>query len=311
MFYLYDDIYLEHDPGPIHPESPIRLTAIHNAVKKSAWYNRLSLLKAKTIDLDTLALVHTPHYIELVKRECEAGYGCLSTGDADICEKSYEIALQAVGGVLNAVDSVFTTNVRQAFCAVRPPGHHALANRGMGFCIFNNIAIAARYAQTKYNAERILIADWDVHHGNGTHYIFYEDPSVYFMSTHLYPWYPGTGRRDETGEGKGKGCTLNRPFPAGAGDTEIIGAFKNDFLPEAKEFKPDLTLISAGFDSRINDPLGAFKITDNGFRELTRIMMEIAHIAGDGRLVSILEGGYNLTGMASAVTAHIDEIVNN
>lgn len=311
MNYLYDDIYLKHDPGLGHPESPLRLTAIDNAVKEAEWYTKLNLLKPASVDLDTLALVHDRGYIELVKRECEAGYGCLSTGDADICPESYDIALLAVGGVLGAVDAVFTKKAKHAFCSVRPPGHHAMVDHGMGFCLFNNIAVAARYAQRKYNVERVLIADWDVHHGNGTHYIFYDDPSIFFMSTHQYPMYPGTGRRDETGEGKGKGFTMNRPLWIGAGDKEVISAFKDDLLPAAKEFKPEFTLISAGFDSRISDPIGGFRVTDDGFRELTRIMMEISHIAGDGRLVSILEGGYNLGGMASAVTAHMDELFKN
>jgi len=311
MNYLFDDIYLKHDAGWGHPESPSRLTAIDKAVKEAEWYGKLDLLKAGPVDLDTLALVHDRRYIALVERECRAGYSCLSTGDANICPGSYDIALRAVGGVLGAVDAVFTGKSKQAFCAVRPPGHHAMANRGMGFCLFNNIAVAARYAQKKYNVVRVLIADWDVHHGNGTHYIFYDDPSVFFMSTHQYPMYPGTGRRDETGDGKGKGFTMNRPFGSGAGDEEVVGAFRDDLLPAAKEFKPDFTLISAGFDSRIHDPLGGFRVTDGGFRELTRIMMEISHIAGDGRLVSILEGGYNLSGLASAVTAHMDELLKD
>jgi acetoin utilization deacetylase AcuC-like enzyme len=292
-----------------HPESPKRLTAINNAVKQAKWYKDLVRLESKPVDIQILSLVHGKAYIETVERECKAGYGGLSTGDTAICRESYNIALRAAGGVLAAVDAVFEKKSGFAFCAVRPPGHHASANRGMGFCVFNNIAAAARYAQHKYNAERVLIADWDVHHGNGTQDIFYTDPSVFFMSTHQYPWYPGTGHHSETGSGKGKGTTMNRPFPAGAGNSEIISAFKKDLLPAAKEFKPDFTLISAGYDSRIHDPLGGFRITDDGFRELTRIMIEISHIAGNGRLVAILEGGYNLEGLACAVTATMDELM--
>ncbi len=179
----------------------------------------------------------------------------------------------------------------------------------MGFCIFNVVAVAARYAQRTHGVERVLIADWDVHHGNGTQDIFYEDESVFYMSTHQSPFYPGTGARNETGAGEGVGTTMNRPFRAGAGDREIVGAFRDDLLPAAREFRPDLVIVSAGFDSRVDDLLGGFQVTDQGFRELTRIMLEIAEIAGNGRLVSVLEGGYSLSGLASAAEAHVDELV--
>jgi acetoin utilization deacetylase AcuC-like enzyme len=308
VIYLYDDIYLRHDAGMGHPESPDRLTAIDKAVKEADWYQDLVLPNATPVSIDILSLVHDRGYIELVERECKGGYMMLSTGDTNVCEESCDIALQAVGGVLSAVDAVFENKAKNAFCAVRPPGHHATKNRGMGFCLFNNIAMAARYAQKKYNLERVLIADWDIHHGNGTNDIFYTDDSVFYMSTHQFPWYPGTGRRDEIGEGKGKGFTMNRPFPAGAGNREIIAAFKDELLPAAKNFKPDFTLISAGFDSHVNDFLGGFRIDDDGFRELTKIMMEIADIAGEGRLVSILEGGYNLESLSSAVVIHMEEL---
>lgn len=306
--FLYDDIYLRHDTGEGHPEAPARLRAINNAVKEVKWYRDLLLVKVKEADLEVVSLVHNRKYIETVKKECEAGHKKLTTGDTIICKESYSIALKAAGGVLEAVDTVISGKAKNAFCAVRPPGHHASQKRGMGFCIFNNVAIAARYAQERYKIERVFIADWDVHHGNGTQDIFYDDNTVFFMSTHQSPWYPWTGKREETGEGKGKGFTMNRPFPAGAGNKEIIGAFKDDLLPAAEKFKPDLTLISAGFDSRVGDPLGRFKIDDMGFRELTKIMLEIANIAGNGKMISILEGGYNLEGLAAAVQAHMNEL---
>ena len=254
--------------------------------------------------MEELALAHTRPYIQLAEREVKSGAEVLSTGDTDICPRSYEVALRATGTCLNAVDLVMSAKTKNAFCIVRPPGHHASANRGMGFCLFNNIAVAARYARQKYGIERVLIADWDVHHGNGTQDIFYRDPSVFFFSTHQSPWYPGTGAANETGDGPGKGTTLNCPFPSGAGRDEILGVFDKRLKPRMSEFRPDLVLISAGFDSRAGDPLGQFRLTDTDFADLTTLMMEIADQYASGRLISILEGGYNLDGLEKAVYAH-------
>jgi len=306
--YLYGDVFLTHDSGEGHRESPARLMAIRDHLAKVEWQGQLIPFSPSEAELGTVALVHTPEYIELVRAECESGSTRLSTGDTNISPASFSVALAGVGGVVATVDRVLNGEAKNAFCAVRPPGHHASAERGMGFCIFNNVAIAARYAQETHGVERVLIADWDVHHGNGTQDTFYEDGSIFFMSTHQSPLYPNTGAVEETGEGAGQGLTMNRPFPAGAGNTEIIGAFRNDLLPAAREFQPDLTLISAGFDSRIDDPLGSFEVDDDGYRELTRIMLEIANISGGGRLVSVLEGGYNPEGLALAVLAHLDEL---
>lgn len=308
--YLWAPVYLEHDTGDEHPERPGRLLAIDDRLRQADWYASLLQLEPREADLGPVELVHDPEYIALVLREVEAGRRELSTGDTTISAASYLVALLAVGGVLGAVDAVMQGRIQNAFCAVRPPGHHATRDRGMGFCVFNGVAIAARYAQETYGIERVLVADWDVHHGNGTQDLFYADGSVFYMSTHQSPFYPGTGRREETGEGLGAGLNMNRPFRAGAGDLEIVGAFRNDLLPAALEFQPELVLISAGFDSRVDDLLGGFRVTDDGYREMTRIMLEIADVAGNGRLVSVLEGGYNLTGMASGARAHMDELVN-
>jgi acetoin utilization deacetylase AcuC-like enzyme len=247
----------------------------------------------------------------LVENEVAAGRRHLSTGDTDICPESAAAARLAAGCVLSAVDAVFAKEVPNAFCLVRPPGHHASADVGMGFCLFNNIAVAARYAREKYAADRVLIVDWDVHHGNGTQDIFYRDGHVLFFSTHQSPWYPGTGSRHEKGDGAGAGKIINCPFPAGSGHPEIFGAFRQQLLPAASAFQPDLVLISAGFDSRIHDPLGNFLLTDADFRELTAMLLELAAKFCAGRLVSVLEGGYNLEGLALASEAHIRALLGD
>jgi acetoin utilization deacetylase AcuC-like enzyme len=241
----------------------------------------------------------------VAQHDVESGQAYLSTGDTDIDRSSWRVAKHAAGGVLDAVDAVMDGRARNAFCVVRPPGHHATASRGMGFCLLNNIALAARYAQRRYGVERVLIVDWDVHHGNGTQEIFYRDPSVFFFSTHQWPLYPGTGRADETGAGAGQGTTMNFPFPAGSGRREILSAVEDALMPAADLFRPDLVLISAGFDSRSGDPLGRFTLTDEDFADLTQRVMELADRHAGGRLVSMLEGGYNIEGLASATAAHV------
>ena len=307
--YLYDEMFLAHDAGESHPESPGRLKAIHRRISGAPYFPNLKPIRTEAASTEDVALVHNMEYIGLVERECAAGRSTLSTGDTAICRDSFRVALHAVGGVLKAVDAVMEGGIANAFCAIRPPGHHAGPGRGMGFCVFNNAAIAARHAQRSFGIQRVLIADWDVHHGNGTQDAFWEDNTVFFMSTHQWPLYPGTGAREETGAGKGKGFTMNRPFPPGSGNREIVGAFENDLLPAARKFRPELTIVSAGFDSRFDDPLGDFRIDDDGFRRLTRIMLEISRVAGNGRLVSVLEGGYNHDGLASAVDAHVGELL--
>jgi acetoin utilization deacetylase AcuC-like enzyme len=300
-----DPAVKKHDAGPGHPERPERYDAVVNRLESAGLLEALSGIEVRSATEDELALVHSRQYIALVEREVAQGRRELSTGDTDVGPHSMESAKAAAGCVLSAVDAVFPGSVKNVFCPVRPPGHHASAARGMGFCLFNNVALGARYAQRKHGAERVLIADWDVHHGNGTQDIFYQDGSVLFFSTHQSPWYPGTGDASEEGEGRGAGKTINCPLPAGSGRAQILGAFEQCLLPAAKEFQPDLILLSAGFDSRIGDPLGLFLLTDEDFRDLTRLMADLAAEYCGGRLVSVLEGGYSLEGLALAAEAHV------
>jgi acetoin utilization deacetylase AcuC-like enzyme len=305
---VLDALYARHDPGPGHPESPERNAVLQAAFECDGLIGSLHSIQPRLARDEDLHLVHTRSYIQVVRHDVSRHAKVLSTGDTALGAHTFDIALMAAGGCLAAVDAIFSAQVRNAFAAVRPPGHHVTASRGMGFCVFNNVAIAARYAQKVYHAERVLIADWDVHHGNGTQDIFYRDPSVFFFSTHQSPWYPGTGALDETGEDAGVGTTLNCPFHAGAGHAEIVGAFRKRLLPAAEAFRPDFVIVSAGFDSRHDDPLGCFQLKDGDFGELTSVMIEIADRWAGGRLLSVLEGGYNLHGLAAAATAHVEAL---
>jgi len=297
--------YREHLTGPGHPERPARYDAVMNGIAAVAPADSLSRIEPRPATHDEVGLCHTRQYIETVQSDVGAGRYCLSTGDTDICDRSLEVALTAAGGALSAVDAVLSGAVKNAFCVLRPPGHHATVDQGMGFCIFNNAAIAARYAQKTAAVERVLIADWDVHHGNGTQWIFYDDPSVFYFSTHQWPLYPGTGMASDVGTGAGKGTTLNCPFGAGAGSSEIVGAFRSKLIPAMRKYNPQFVIISAGFDSEAGDPLGGFSLVERDFVELTEIMLEIAGEHAEGRLISVLEGGYRLDGLSAMAGAHV------
>jgi len=298
---MADPIFREHLAGRQHPERPERFDAVMHGLAQAGLLDRLPRIDSRAATEEELLLCHTPEYLRIARRDVASGIPYLSTGDTDITPNSWDVAVRAAGGVLAAVDAVLTGAADNVFCAVRPPGHHATASRGMGFCLLNNIALAARYAQRKHGISRAMIVDWDVHHGNGTQEIFYRDRSVFFFSTHQWPLYPGTGRADETGEGEGAGTTMNFPFPAGSGRHEILQAVENSLLPAAARYQPDLVLISAGFDSRAGDLLGRFTLTDADFADLTRRVMEIA----SGRVISVLEGGYSLEGLSAASAAHV------
>ncbi len=310
-----DPIYENHLTGPGHPESPKRYTSIMNALNEL----RIKLLAPRDAEEKEILLCHTPAYLKIVQKEVQEcassniidGRYALSTGDAQICPDSYKIALRAAGAVITAVDAVMKGQAAHALCVVRPPGHHACSDKGMGFCLFNNIAIGARYAQLNYRIKRVLIVDWDVHHGNGTQEIFYSDPSVFYFSTHQSPLYPGTGSESETGKDEGKGTTMNCPISSGDESREsVIAAFKTKLVPAMKSFKPELVMISSGFDAHAGDPLGNFNLTDEDYRDLTHIVKEIAYKYAQGRIISVLEGGYNLHAIASAAKAHVAALMS-
>jgi acetoin utilization deacetylase AcuC-like enzyme len=291
--FVSDDRYLGHTLEEGHPESPERLKAILQRLK-SSWLNKAVTPIAPSIDpISFIRTVHPESHINLIAEQAH---------DESICRL-------AVSGVLAAVDAVCTGKVSNAFCAVRPPGHHASYRGEYGFCFYNNVAIAARYAQKNYKLARILIVDWDYHHGDGTEWAFYDDPTVLFFSTHALYAFPGTGAAKKTGKGEGKGFNINVPLPRGADDEAILRAFRSQLVPAANAFRPDLVLISAGFDARKDDLLGDFAITDAGFAELTKLVMSIAEDHCNSRIVSILEGGYNTKGLALAVESHIETLL--
>jgi len=308
--WVNDPVFATHDTGEGHPESIGRHVAVTRALAAKEFQGGLWSIKPPASDDKTISRAHKPRYVALVQREIQAGLGMLSTGDTILCKESLEAARRACGAVCLAVDEVVARRSANAFCTVRPPGHHATPDRGMGFCIFNNIAVAARHAQAQHKIQKVLIADFDVHHGNGTQDIFYDDPSVFFFSTHQSPWYPGTGAKQETGTGKGLGTTLNRPFPAGTGRARIVPAYAEELRAAADKFRPELVLVSAGFDSRLGDPLGHFRLTDDDFAELTDVLVDVANRHAEGRLVSVLEGGYNLEGLAAASASHCRRLIH-
>jgi acetoin utilization deacetylase AcuC-like enzyme len=306
---VHHSIYEKHDTGPGHPETPERYRVVIDAIKGD---ERLMLgLKEITPEKATQGLIQAAHTKEHFKRVEAAFANGLDKLDMDttISMRSFDAAMFGAGGAIAAVDAVMQGEVRNAFVAVRPPGHHATAERTMGFCIFNNVAVAARYAQNKYQEiERVAIIDWDVHHGNGTQGIFYSDPSVFFFSMHQYPWYPGTGSRGETGQGKGLGTTLNVPVKAFTKPKDQRAAFDAAVEEIASKVKPDLIFISAGFDAHESDPLGQLQLEDPDFRAMTRTLMQWADDVCGGRIVSCMEGGYNLSTLGETARQHVEEL---
>ncbi len=299
----YDPCYERHDTGQGHPESATRYRVLEAAMAAlPAEFKRIPGRKAL---ISEILLVHEHYYHDLVYRDTETFADVLRTGDTAICEESCDVALEATGAVLEAVDAVMRGEVAAVFCAVRPPGHHATAARGMGFCIFNHVAVAARYLQSRHGIGKVAIIDWDVHQGNGTEAIFLEDPTVLYISLHEGNIYPYTGSATEHGQGAGEGFNLNIPLPPNSDGELALGEWAEKLEPAVNAFEPDFLLISAGFDARVGDPIGGLNWTDETFAEMTRRVKALAEKWCGGRIVSSLEGGYNPAGLASAVLAHV------
>lgn len=299
---IKDPLYLEHVIDDYHPESPHRLETIYNMLEEKDMAKKFVDIKARDATREELGYIHTQEYISRIASTKTRSKVILDP-DTHTSPRSWEAAILAAGGFLALIDKLMQNKIDNGFALVRPPGHHAEADRAMGFCLFNNIAIGAKYAINKYNLERVLIIDWDIHHGNGTQRSFYEDPQVLYFSTHQYPYYPGTGGVKELGAGKGKGFTINVPLSSGVGDDEYAGLFMEILRPVTFEFEPQIILVSAGFDTYFDDPLGGMEVTPEGFARLAKIILELAEKTCEGKVLFILEGGYNLKGLRESVKA--------
>jgi len=311
MTLLYTDtLFLKHDTGKGHPERPDRLRSITARLDKAGLLQKCTGGTYKPVSEDTLRQLHSASMVQMAKQLAEHGGGHLD-GDTPVSPESFTIAQAAAGTATAAVDAVLAGKEPNALCLVRPPGHHATPVRSMGFCLFNNIALAAQHARTAHKVTRLLIVDWDVHHGNGTQDIFYENPEVMFFSIHRYGrgFYPGSGDGSETGKGKGLGYTINTPIRFGTQRKEYMAAFRCDLEKAADKIKPELVLLSAGFDAHARDPIGSLGLEVEDFTELTRAVLEVAKTHAGGRLVSCLEGGYNLDALAESVQTHLEELL--
>jgi acetoin utilization deacetylase AcuC-like enzyme len=319
---IYDPIFLEHKTPRNHPESPQRVEEAYLVLEALGWLEREGLvqLAPRAATEDELAAVHETAYIQEVKeasrkaaeQEERTGHRSLHFAtDTYVSAKSYEAAIKAAGAPLTAIDAIMQGEVNNAYCLVRPPGHHALPEAAMGFCLFNNVAVAARYALDKYGLDRVMIIDYDVHHGNGTQEMFYDDPRVLYFSVHQAPFYPGTGLSDERGEGPGLGTTINVPLPATTGYETYEPVFRQVMAPAADRFNPQLILVSAGYDAHWNDPLGQMNLSTVDFAQLNGVIIELANLLCDGRLVMVQEGGYSQEVMGACVATSINWLLGD
>ncbi|HJX16536.1 MAG TPA: histone deacetylase [Candidatus Deferrimicrobiaceae bacterium] len=308
--YVYHPDYLLHIPPFEHPESPDRLIAINQHLESVGLHGTLVPVRPDYLDNGEILRVHDPDYLRKLELACRRGDLTLDSEDTYLSKNSYSVALLSAAGAIAGAEAVATGKTDRAFCAVRPPGHHAARAEGMGFCLLNNAAITARHLQARHGVSKVMIIDWDVHHGNGTQSIFYEDPSVFYFSIHENPafLYPGTGRRWETGKGAGVGTTLNAPMAPGAGDDEYRLAFEQLVAPAAERFRPEVFILSAGFDAHRDDPLADIQLTEEGFRFLSRFTVELANRFCGGKIISLLEGGYERESLTRCTEIHIREL---
>ena len=305
--FLHHPTTLRHDTGPGHPERPERAAAVMERLASSGLLDELDVREPEPAPLAAVTAVHTESHLAAVRAAAERGPGRLDA-DTSVSPASFEAALLAAGAALEAVDAVYAGRWTNAFANVRPPGHHAECGQAMGFCLFNNAAVAAAHLLREHGLERVAVLDWDVHHGNGTQHLFEGDPRVFYASLHQWPHYPGTGAATERGRGAGEGTTLNAPLPAGSGDAEWLAALENTLLPALEDFAPEFVIVSAGFDAHAEDQLSGTLVTEAGYRAMTRSVLDFASRMSDGKLVSLLEGGYALDALARSVEVHVEEL---
>jgi acetoin utilization deacetylase AcuC-like enzyme len=310
--FLYDERYLLHKTGSYHPEVPERLTAIYEGIEHGGLIDKLVRVPAVPAELQWIVSVHTPEYVKRFEAACRSGKQMFDSPDNQMCAQTYETAVLAVGGILEACRQIMEGQLDNAFCAVRPPGHHAEVSRAMGFCYFNNVAIAARYLQKQFGLKRVGIVDFDVHHGNGTQHIFEDDPTVYYYSIHQHPSfaYPGTGREFEYGRGDGYGFTKNSPVLPGQGDEDYQRLLERDLFPAFADYKPDAIIVSAGFDGHCDDDMSDTKLSTEFYTRMMQQMMNMARTYSSGRLVSVLEGGYCLQRLPELARHHVEVLLN-
>ncbi len=308
--FLSDTRFIEHDTGPGHPECGERVATTMRYLQQHQWFSDIKQIESKFAQIDDILTVHDKQFIKRAEEVCRSGNSYLDSIDVNVCRDSFDIALLAAGSAIQLADEMMLGNINNGFGLLRPPGHHAENDMALGFCIFNNIAVLARHLQQKYKLDKIAIVDWDVHHGNGTQHLFEEEPSVLYISIHQFPYYPGTGNYYEIGIGRGKGATLNCPMPAGSDTDDYAAAFQHKILPKLDEFKPECILISAGFDAHAADPLAQMLLSDSFYGWMTERLLEVADKHCQGRVLSLLEGGYDLDALARCVAIHLKTLKN-